>query len=137
MENIFDELPKDQEQENQTIFTKKNAVKDFAAVLAGNRTTELEPNWTQMLLRAENQAEKHRIRVARDAWQDEQKHRAHQAQQAADAARIDALKNVAIRNKAFYDQLMRTDGRVYWSTEVQRMMRADKAAQGLGWYSKK
>jgi hypothetical protein len=137
MENIFDELPKDQTQDNETIFTKRDPVRQFAADHAGLKTTEAEPNWHQMLLRAANESEKFRIRAARDTWQAEQKQQAHQKQMAADQARVDALQSVHIRNKSFWDALQRTDGRVYWSPAAQRLMREDKKNQGLGFFSKK
>lgn len=96
-----------------------------------------EPDWQGMMLQAEGGIAKMKIKEAKAAWQDEQKWKAHLEAQAAMDARIQQVKQTPNRNKAFYENLSRTDGRVYWSTEVQRQMKADKAAMGLYWHSKK
>lgn len=96
-----------------------------------------EPDWQGMLLQCTSGIDKMKVKEAKAAWQDEQKYKAHLEAQAAMDARIAAIKTMPNRNKAFYERLQREDGRVYWSTEVQRQIKADKAAMGLGWHSKK
>ena len=89
------------------------------------------------MLQCTSGIEKMKIKEAKAAWQEEQKWKAHLEAQAAMDARIQQVKQTQNRNKAFYENLSRIDGRVYWSTEVQRQMKADKAAMGLNWHSKK
>lgn len=96
-----------------------------------------EPDWQGMLLAASSSIEKMKIRDARQAWLDEKKYAAHLEQLAATDSRIAAIKTMPNRNKAFYERLQREDGRVYWSTEVQKQMKNDRSAQGLNWHSKK
>lgn len=96
-----------------------------------------EPDWQGMMLQCTSGIDKMKVKEAKAAWQDEQKYKAHLEAQAAMDARIAAIKTMPNRNKAFYERLQREDGRVYWSTEVQRQIKADKAAMGLYWHSKK
>jgi len=96
-----------------------------------------EPDWAGLMLQCTSGIEKMKIKEAKAAWQEEQKWKAHLEAQAAMDARIQQVKQTQNRNKAFYENLSRIDGRVYWSTEVQRQMKADKAAMGLNWHSKK
>lgn len=96
-----------------------------------------EPDWSRLLLEAEGGIAKMKVRDARQAWLDEKKYAAHLEAQAAMDARIQQVKTMPNRNKAFYEKLQREDGRVYWSTEVQKQMKNDRSAQGLNWHSKK
>lgn len=95
------------------------------------------PDWQGMMLQAEGGIAKMKIKEAKAAWQDEQKYKAHLEAKAAMDARIQQVKAMPNRNKAFYEKLQREDGRVYWSTEVQKQMKNDRSAQGLYWHSKK
>lgn len=104
---------------------------------ANTHQASSEPDWQGMLLSASGGIEKMKIKEAKAAWQEEQKYKANLEVQAATDQRIAAIKNMPNRNKAFYERLQREDGRVYWSVEVQRQMKMDKAALGLNFFSKK
>lgn len=96
-----------------------------------------EPDWRGQLLNAKNEREKWAIRAAKEAWQAEQKLAAHQAAQTVMNSRIEAATKAPVtRNKGYWEALQRSDGRVFWSVECQRQMKADKATLGLSWYSK-
>lgn len=96
-----------------------------------------EPDWQGMMLQCTSGIEKMKIKEARQAYIDEQKHKANLEAQAATDGRVAAVKTMPNRNKAFWERLQREDGRVYWSVEAQRLMKNDRSAQGLNWYSKK
>lgn len=96
-----------------------------------------EPDWRGLMLQASSGIEKMKIKEAQAAYQEEQKWKAHLEAEAAMSNRIAAIKTMPNRNKAFYERLQREDGRVYWSTEVQKQMKNDRSAQGLNWHSKK
>lgn len=96
-----------------------------------------EPDWQGLLLQCVSGLEKMKVKEAKAAWQDEQKHKANLEVQAATDQRIAAIKTMPNRNKAFWENLRITDGRVFWSVEAQRQMKADKAALGLNFFSKK
>lgn len=95
-----------------------------------------EPDWNGMLLNAQTMTEKFKIRAARDAYQEEQKFIHLQQVQAAEQARITEVLKSPLRNKQFYENLKQTDGRAYFSVEVQRQMKADKQQMGLAFHLK-
>lgn len=93
-----------------------------------------EPDWAGMLLNAKNQTEKFKIRAARDAWIEEQRFQKFQQAQEAHKVHIADVLRTPHRNKAFYDNLKVSDPKVFWSTECQRQMKADKATMGLAFH---
>ena len=95
-----------------------------------------EPDWQGMLLNAKDMAEKFRIRSAREAYQEEVKFQRMNQVMQAEKARIAEVLRTPIRTKSFYADLQKNDGAAYWSVEVQRQMKADKATLGLAFHLK-
>ena len=95
-----------------------------------------EPDWAGMLLNAKDMNEKFRIRSAREAYVAEVKYQRMNEIMQAEKARIAEVLRTPIRNKSFYADLQKNDGPAYWSVEVQRQMKADKATLGLAFHLK-
>lgn len=93
-----------------------------------------EPDWQGMLLNAKDMNEKFRIRSAREAYVAEVKYQRMNEIMQAEKARIAEVLRTSIRNKSFYADLQRNDAPAYWSVEVQRQMKTDKAQLGLAFH---
>lgn len=142
MENIFDDSNKKevaQPDRHDTRGKQTEKAIGLAKQFHSNTHQETggEPDWNRLLLEAEGGIAKMKVREAKDLWQQEQRWKAHLEQQAAQQERIDQVKKTPNRNQAFYSELQKNDPRSYWSTDIQRQMRADKAALGLYWHMKK
>lgn len=93
-----------------------------------------EPDWAAMLLAAKNGTEKMRIRLARDAYEEEVRFTQAQARQDAEAAHIASVLATPNRNKFFWENLKKTDPRTYYSVQAMRQLKADKAQMGLAFH---
>jgi small-conductance mechanosensitive channel len=125
------------------IAKKHNAVneqvKNLASTLRGIwKEADSEPDWQGMLLAAKDSTTKMKIRAAREAYKDEQKFKAFEAQQEAQAAKVTTILTTPQhqRNKSFYEELMRSDPSSYWDVRIQRQKQRDRETMGLGFHLK-
>lgn len=95
-----------------------------------------EPDWAAMLLAANNQTEKFKIRAAREAYAEEKQFQLFQKRQDEQKAHIATVLSSPNRNKFFYEALSQNDPKTYYSVQCQRQMKSDKAVLGLGWFLK-
>ena len=98
--------------------------------------SDTEPDWKYMLLNAKDQREKMEVRITRERWQEEQKYKQFEQQQAIRSGKVDDVLATPshLRNKFFYDELQRNDPNTYWDTKVQRSKLNDRKSMGLGFH---
>ncbi|MBT9540381.1 hypothetical protein [Thiobacillus sp.] len=118
------------------IDTRDKLAKNASAFHQTKAVNNGEPDWAGMLLNAKDMAEKFRIRSAREAYVAEVKYQRMNEIMQAEKARIAEVLRTPIRNKSFYAELQRNDAPAYWSVEVQRQMKTDKAQLGLAFHLK-
>lgn len=115
-------------------------VREMASIFhkAHKDESDKTPDWSYMLLKAQDATQKMRIRAAREAYQEEQKVRAFEAQQAAFDSRVDRLLATPqhLRNKEFYDNLKQTDPNAYWDSRVQKARQKDRETLKLAFHLK-
>ncbi|WON72756.1 hypothetical protein [Nitrosospira sp. Is2] len=117
---------------NEQVKGMRNAFHDLHKEATG------EPDWASMLANATSQQAKMQIRAARETYEEEAKYKAWEAVQKVQEGKISTIlsKPITERNKAYYDNLQKTDPNSYWDTKVQAQRRRDIKTLGLAYYLK-
>lgn len=146
--NIFDDVMEQQAEHDNpatAAIAKKqmslnDQVREMSSLFHQVRKDESdkEPDWKSMLLNATDATQKMRIRAAREAWQEDQKIRIFEEQQAAFDQRVNRLLSTpqAQRNKFFYEDLQKNEPSIYWDSRVQKQRQRDRETLKLAYHLK-
>lgn len=146
--NIFDDVIEQQTDHDNpatAAIAKKQVslneqVREMAGALykANKDESDKEPDWSFLIRNAKSQAEKWKVMAARDAYQEDQKMRIFEEQQARFDERVNRLLStpLAQRNKFFYEDLQRNDPNVYFDSRVQRQRQRDRETLKLAYHLK-
>lgn len=148
--NIFDDVIEQQTTHNNPVtqeLAKKQMnineqVREMASIFhkvqKDEKDSDPEPDWSGLLLNAKDATQKMRIRAAREQWQEDQKIRIFEEQQARFDERVNRLLSTpqAQRNKFFYEELQKIDPNAYWDSRVQKQRQRDRETLKLAYHLK-
>lgn len=118
---------------NEQIKGMRNAIHNI-----NKDPNDKEPDWASMLANAKDGLTRMNIRSAREAYNEEMKFNAWEAMQKVQEGKVSSIlsKPITERNKAWYDNLQKTDPNSYWDTKVQAQRRRDISTLGLAYHLK-